>query len=216
MSGTVATGRPGGPCSRRTINNTDRTATNATSPSCGASSEGIPWEAEKIAQHPPDRLCWSRRDREGRSARSRAVASFGGRLIMLTVTSLTRGVVVACCGGFATAAIPLVASAVALPHDDPFDRIVTYLFWWGALGLLVGRLARRDPAYTWRWAAGGELGFLCGVVFAVAVGLRLGEPMNLWPLTLLWSFLVSTPAVIVGGLLGRRRGATLGGSSASE
>ena len=125
---------------------------------------------------------------------------------MAITTSLTRGIV-GWGGGFATAAIPLVGTTVAFPQADPFDSIVTYVLWWGALGLVVGRLARSDPAHAWRWAAGGEFGFLCGVAFAMAIGLRLGETMNLWPLTLLWSFLVSTPAVVVGSLLGRKRGA---------
>ena len=128
---------------------------------------------------------------------------------MAIATSLTRGIA-GWGGGFVTAATPLVGTMVAVPQADPFDSLVTYVVWWGALGFLVRQLARRDPAHAWRWAVGGEFGFLCGVVFAMAVGLRIGEAMNLWPLTLLWSFLVSTPAVIVGGLLGRKRGAALG------
>jgi len=134
---------------------------------------------------------------------------------MLTTASLSRALV-GWVGGFATAAIPLVGTTVALPQADPFDSIFTYVLWWGALGLLVGRLSRSDPAHAWRWAAGGEFGFLCGVVFAIVIGLRVGETMNLWPLTLLWSFLVSTPAVIVGGLVGRKRGVALAPPSPSK
>ena len=131
---------------------------------------------------------------------------------MVIAASVTRGIV-GWSGAFAIAAIPLVGMMVAVPQADPLDSIVTYVFWWGVLGLLIERLARSDPTHAWQWAACGEFGFLCGVICAMAIGLRLGEPMNLWPLTLLWSLLVSTPPVILGCLFGRKRGSPLRGPS---
>ena len=121
----------------------------------------------------------------------------------MSATRLLR-TLIGCGVSFATAAAPLVGTVVFFRGADPFDSMIMYVVWWAILGLLMGWLATRDPAHTWRWVARVELGFLSGVAFAIAVAVLAGEPMNLWPLTLLWSFIVSTPVVILSGLLGRQ------------
>lgn len=107
--------------------------------------------------------------------------------------------------GLASGGLPLLAAQIKGPQVDPFDSGISYLVWGGGAFLGASVLAYVLPGRRVLSALSVLSGFLAAMVLEIIIDYHMGRVShNLWPLTLTFAVLMSTPPVLIGAYVGSR------------
>jgi hypothetical protein len=107
--------------------------------------------------------------------------------------------------GLASGGLPLVGAQIRGPQVDPFDEGISYLVWLGGTFLAAAGLAYLLPEQSWLWGLAVLSGFLAAMVLEILIDSYTGRASHpLWPLTLVFAFLIGVTPAFIGAHVGSR------------